>query len=68
MAAEPPKLTRLAKGVVGAVLVLGSSSSTALSSIESEFVDMLPRRMPNWVGWVEEEPDKPRVLTDKRRR
>jgi hypothetical protein len=69
--AEPPKLMRRVKGVVGAVLLLDamSSSSMALSSIESEFefVDMLLRRRPNDGGWFGAEPDRPRVVTDRRR-
>jgi hypothetical protein len=69
--AEPPKLMRRVKGVVGAVLALDatSSSSMALSSIESEFelVDMLLRRRPNDGGWFGAEPESPSVVTDSRR-
>lgn len=43
--AGAPKLMRRVKGVTGAVRLL-SSSSMAFSSIESEFVEMLPRRKP----------------------
>jgi hypothetical protein len=68
-----PKLMRRANGVVGAVRALiadGSSSSMALSSIESELlVDMLALRMPKGVApAVGEDPDRPRVEMDKRRR
>lgn len=64
-----PKLMRRAKGVVGAVRAI-SSSSTAFSSMESElFVEMLPRRKPaKGVADAGPVPDKPRVVTDKRRR
>ena len=68
--ADVPKLMRRVKGVLGAVLALPdamSSSSMALSSIESELVDMLSRRMPKAAGLVGEVPDKPIVLTDSRR-
>ena len=71
--AEPPKLMRRTNGVVGAVLALPwgpSSSSMALSSIESELelVDMLPRRMPKGTVVLGEVPDKPRVVMERRRR
>jgi hypothetical protein len=59
--------------VVGAVLgpPLKSSSSIALSSIESELfelVDILPRRMPSAEAPLAEAPDRPRVVTESRRR
>lgn len=66
---EVPKLIRRTNGVVGAVLEYMSSSSMALSSIESElleFVDMLPRRMKE--VFVGEVPDRPSVVTERRRR
>lgn len=67
-----PKLMRRTKGVPGAVLALpagvASSSSMALSSIESEFVDMLPRRMAKGVVLVGEVPERPIVVTERRRR
>ena len=44
-----------------------SSSSIALSSIESELVDMLSRRMPNAAVLVGDVPDKPIVVTERRR-
>lgn len=64
---------RRTKGVVGAVLGLlpKSSSSMALSSIESELlelVDMLPRRMPRAEAPLLEAPDRPKVVTERRRR
>jgi len=65
-----PKLMRRAKGVVGAVraLVAPSSSSTAFSSIESELlVDRLARRMLNGLELVGDVPDRPTVVTDRRR-
>lgn len=69
--AAPPKLIRRVKGVVGAVLApTASSSSTTLSSIESELlelVDMLPRLMPREEAPLVEAPDRPRVVTDRRR-
>lgn len=68
--ADAPKLMRRTKGVAGAVLALPggmSSSSTALSSMESELVDMLSRRMPNAAGLVGEVPDRPMVVTERRR-
>lgn len=69
MAALPPKLMCRAKGVVGAVLGppnMASSSSMAFSLIESELVDMLPRRMKEEVS-VGEVPESPMVVIDKRR-
>lgn len=66
-----PKLMRRAKGVVGAVRVLGaaSSSSMAFSSMESELVEMLPRRMPAETGMVVGEvPERPSVEMERRRR
>lgn len=62
---EAPKLTRRTKGVVGAVLERPSSSSMALSSMD-EFVEMLPRRM-KVAGVVGEVPDRPMVVTERRR-
>ena len=69
--AEPPKLMRRTNGVVGAVLALpcaASSSSMALSSMESELVDMLPRRMPKGTPLLGEVPERPRVVMERRRR
>lgn len=69
-----PKLMRRTKGVVGAVREENSSSSIAFSSIESEpFVEMLPRRMlPTPMAPVAEAgpgpPERPRVVTERRRR
>jgi hypothetical protein len=57
---------RRVKGVTGAVRVL-SSSSTAFSSIESEFVDRLARRKRAEVV-VGEVPESPSVVTDSLRR
>jgi len=71
LTAEPPKLMRRVKGVVGAVLAPASSSSIAFSSIESELlelVDMLPRRIPSEAAPLCEAPDNPSVVTDRRRR
>jgi hypothetical protein len=65
MAWEPPKLIRRENGVTGAVRVL-SSSSMAFSSIESEFVDRLPRRKRAEV--VGEVPESPIVVTESLRR
>ena len=63
-----PKLMRRVNGVVGAVreLKAASSSSMALSSIESEpLVDRLPRRRLKGVGMpVGEVPERPTVETD----
>jgi len=62
-----PKLMRRVKGVVGVVRELKptSSSSMALSSIESEpLVDRLPRRRPKGVGMLGEVPERPTVETD----
>lgn len=69
--AVPPKLMRRAKGVLGAVLALpgiNSSSSTADSSIESELelVETLSRRI-KVAGLVGELPERPMVLTERRR-
>lgn len=72
---EAPKLIRLVKGVVGAVLAGPpnmSSSSMAFSSMESElleWVDMLPLRTLK-EGWLleGEVPERPRVVTESRRR
>lgn len=60
---------RRAKGEVGPALV-DSSSSTALSSIESELVvEILPRLIPNGVlAELGEAPDRPSVVTDSLRR
>lgn len=61
---------RRTNGVVGAVLALPagtSSSSMAFSSMESELVERLPRRMPKAAGLVGEIPERPIVVTDKRR-
>jgi hypothetical protein len=59
---------RRMKGVTGAVrLPALSSSSMALSSIESEFVDMLARRR-RAEAVVGEVPDRPTVVTDSLRR
>lgn len=68
--AEAPKLIRRTKGVFGAVLAEPgtSSSSIAFSSIESELVDMLPRRMLKVGGLVGDVPERPIVVTDNRRR
>lgn len=66
MAWLAPKLMRRVKGVVGAVRAR-SSSSTALSSIESELVDMLARRMKE-VDAEGEVPDRPRVVMESLRR
>ena len=67
-----PKLMRRTKGVAGAVLALlpggTSSSSMALSSMESELVDMLPRRMGKAGVLVGEVPERPIVVTERRRR
>lgn len=71
---EVPKLIRRTKGVVGAVLAdpkNASSSSMAFSSIESELfelVDMLPRRMKEEEVLVGEVPERPSVVTERRRR
>lgn len=65
MACWAPKLMRRLNGVVGAVRT--SSSSTAFSSIESELVDRLARRM-NEAEAVGDVPDKPRVVMERRRR
>lgn len=61
-----PKLMRRVKGVTGAVRA-PSSSSTAFSSNESEFVDMLARRSKA-EGVVGEVPDNPNVVTESLRR
>jgi hypothetical protein len=67
--AEVPKLMRRTKGVFGAVLATPgiSSSSIAFSSIESELVEMLPRRILKVAGLVGEVPERPMVVTDSRR-
>jgi hypothetical protein len=67
--AEVPKLMRRTKGVFGAVLAAPgmSSSSMAFSSIESELVDMLPRRILKVGGFVGDVPERPMVVTDRRR-
>lgn len=60
---------RRTNGVLGVVLDMPgvSSSSMAFSSMESELVDMLPRRMLK-AGWlVGEVPERPIVVTDSRR-
>jgi len=66
MAWFPPKLIRRVNGVTGAVRVL-SSSSTAFSSIESEFVERLARRKRAEVV-VGEVPERPIVVTESLRR
>jgi len=71
--AGPPKLVRRTKGVFGAVLALygASSSSTALSSIESEFelVERLPRlRFWKLGGVFCCVPERPIVVTERRLR
>jgi len=66
MAWAAPKLMRRAKGVTGAVRLL-SSSSTAFSSIESEFVDRLARRR-RAEAVVGEVPERPSVVTESLRR
>lgn len=68
--AAVPKLIRRTKGVFGAVLAEAgtSSSSIAFSSMESELVDMLPRRILKVGGLVGDVPERPMVVTDKRRR
>lgn len=68
-----PKLMRREKGVVGTVRAdIGSSSSTAFSSMESELlVEMLPLRRLNGVVAFGEVPvllDSPRVDMERRRR
>lgn len=68
-----PKLIRRAKGVVGAVRFEVSSSSMAFSSMESELlVEMLPRRMPPKAPVADAgaggPPERPRVVTERRRR
>jgi len=67
-----PKLIRRVNGVVGAVrppLPGPSSSSMAFSSMESELVDMLPRRNADMAEvLVGEVPDNPRVETESLRR
>lgn len=68
--AVPPKLMRRAKGTAGAVLAL-SSSSMAFSSMDSEpleLVDMLPRRMPRAEALLGDVPERPIVVTERRRR
>ena len=47
--------------------MLPSSSSIALSSMESELVDMLLRRMLKDGGWLEADADNPTVVTESRR-
>jgi hypothetical protein len=66
MAWAAPKLIRRWKGETGAARG-PSSSSTAFSSNESEFVEMLPRRK-SAEGVVGEVPDKPIVVTESLRR
>ena len=66
MAWAAPKLMRRVKGVVGAVRTT-SSSSTALSSIESALVDRLARRRKEDCA-VGEVPDRPSVLIESLRR
>lgn len=65
-----PKLMRRTNGVLGAVRALPtSSSSTAFSSMESEvLVDMLERRALCGPGLDGEEPDRPKVEMERRRR
>lgn len=66
-----PNDIRRANGVVGALRPGLSSSSIALSSIESDrSVETLPRRPPNVKGvdWVGEVPEWPSVEIDIRRR
>lgn len=64
-----PKLMRRVKGVVGAVREAGSSSSMAFSSMESELVEILPRRILKGVlTVVGDVPDSPMVEMERRRR
>ena len=66
-----PNDIRRTKGVVGTLRARPSSSSIALSSMESErSVETLPLRGPKVKGvfWVGEDPDKPSVEIDMRRR
>jgi hypothetical protein len=66
MACAAPMLMRRVKGVVGAVRA--SSSSTAFSSIESEFVDKLALRMNEAEALFGDVPDRPRVVMESLRR
>jgi hypothetical protein len=61
---------RRVKGVVGAVRAeAGSSSSIAFSSIESELVETLARRILKGVlAAVGDVPDNPMVVMERRRR
>lgn len=65
-----PKLMRRVKGVVGTVRAdAGSSSSIAFSSIESELVETLPRRILKGVlTLLGDVPDSPMVEMERRRR
>lgn len=63
---EAPKLMRRTKGVLGPLLACPSSSSMALSSMD-ELVEMLPRRLPKVAGLVGEVPERPIVVTERRR-
>lgn len=69
--ARAPKLRRRAKGVAGLLLAEGpGSSSKGLSSTEPEFaLEMLSVRGRAWKGelWFGE-PDRPMVVSDRRRR
>ena len=64
-----PKLRWRVYGVFGMVLA-ESSSSTAFSSMDSEFVvEILPRRRPNGeLADCGEVPERPKVVTERRRR
>ena len=66
MAWVAPKLMRRVKGVTGGPRG-PSSSSMAFSSIESGFVDILPRRMKA-EGVVGDVPERPSVVTESLRR
>lgn len=64
-----PKLIRRVKGVVGAVREVVSSSSIAFSSIESELlVEMLPLRRVKGAAVAGDDPERPRVEMESRRR
>jgi hypothetical protein len=72
--ARAPKLRRRAKGVAGLLLVLdagpAASSSKGLSSTEPELA--LERLSVRWRGWKAPpwlgEPERPTVVSDRRRR
>jgi hypothetical protein len=68
-----PKLMWRVKGAVGVGAVLAlpeppSSSSIASSSMEPEFVETLPRRIPYGTDELGVVPDNPRVVMERRRR